>query len=470
MRHIKTRRGVALPFTVLAMIVAIGFIMTMSRMNQGVKSQIFHTNNHQLSFLMAYSALSRVSAKVHAFSWANRPFVSEPYVENKVALQGGEYDLLVENSKYNEFQADVYVRTHLAGISRMYFWRIRFNDDLLDVSSQIFVEAFLNADPRDFPVAGKPNPFATKVEALLAARVANQTKSDLLAREVAKLKKPEDIIKELNGRPIEVANDGFTVDAEDLKIAQKDPVDLPAMPTLPTTEKPSAAGPNWTRPSSSYDSMSGINMNKKMANVVKTSESAFNLTDEAWKKIEEKGADGLDEAYDLSVKAAAVREEAYEEMSGLISDAKSGIAEAPSAEAAIAIEEMVSQTIIAGVQNLAKATAREMDQFQDNAGPDYLTSLNTSESAAKLTTDWENAYDRMTKEVQRMTSLSNQVSSFHKDPEAQQALTAALQKAEEDLVKMEELVTLAQQRLQELIKKEAEEEAERLRQEAEGGL
>mgnify|MGYP007124153024 FL=1 len=94
----------ALPFTIVAMVVVIGFIMTMSRMNQGVKNQIFHTNNHQLSFLMAYSALSRVCAKIHAFSWASRPFATAPYAENKVALQGGIMICLSKTAKIANFR------------------------------------------------------------------------------------------------------------------------------------------------------------------------------------------------------------------------------------------------------------------------------------------------------------------------------------------------------------------------------
>ena len=123
------KRGVALPFTILAMIVISGFVITMSSLNQGLKNQIFHTNNHQLSFLLAYSAFSKVLAKIHSNSWTDRPFKDGPYAENNVAFQGGTYDLFVENSPGKQYQADIYVRTSLAGITRLYFWRIRFNDD-----------------------------------------------------------------------------------------------------------------------------------------------------------------------------------------------------------------------------------------------------------------------------------------------------------------------------------------------------
>lgn len=468
MKPSKFRRGMALPFTIVAMVVVIGFIMTMSRLNQGVKTQIFHTNNHQLSFLMAYSALSRVCAKMHAFSWASRPFAAAPYAENKVALQGGHYDLLVENSKNREFQADVYVRTHLAGISRMYFWRVRFNDDLLDVSNQIFVEAFLNGDPKDFPVAGKANPFATKVEDLLAQRSANQKKSDLLAREVIKLKKPNDIIKELNGRPIEAPDGSLPPTPEDLALVARVPVPLPEMPTLPGSEKPSAPGPNPALPPSPYDSMVGINMNSQMSKVVKSSESAFQNTDQAWKQIEEHGVGGIEAARESWIKANEARESAFKEMGNLISDAKSGISDAPSTAAAEAIEEMVSQTIVAGIQNLGKAMDRGMDQFNDDAGLNYLGSLQTAESVAKLATDWEKAVNGITAEIELTTSLANQIGSFAKAPEVEAALTETLAQAQANLDEMKALVEAAKAKLEELIKKEEEEADQQMQEEQEG--
>ncbi len=467
MKPSKFRRGMALPFTIVAMVVVIGFIMTMSRLNQGVKTQIFHTNNHQLSFLMAYSALSRVCAKIHAFSWASRPFAAAPYAENKVALQGGHYDLLVENSKNREFQADVYVRTHLAGISRMYFWRVRFNDDLLDVSNQIFVEAFLNGDPKEFPVTGKANPFAKKVEDMLAKRAANQKKSDLLAREVVRLKKPNDIIKELNGRPIEAPDGSFPPTPEDMALVAKIPVPIPGMPALPGSEKPDTAGPNPARPPSSYDSIVGVDMNAKMKSVLDSSETASKLNDEAWKKIEEQGSAGIGEYQVLADKAAESREAAHKDMSDLIKSAQTGIEDAPSTGAARAIEEMVSQTVVAGIQNLSGLIGRTMEQLEDNAGMEYLDSLPTAEHVAKLLNDWEGYLGHLNTEVERLNSLASEIGGFHKSAEVEEALAKALQSAQENRDKMAEHVEATKKRLEELIKKEEEEADQQMQQEQE---
>ncbi len=350
----------------------------------------------------------------------------------------------------------------------MYFWRVRFNDDLLDVSNQIFVEAFLNADPKEFPVAGKANPFAKKVEDLLTQRAANQKKSDLLAREVIRLKKPNDIIKELNGRPIEAPDGSFPPTPEDMALVARVPVPLPEMPTLPGSEKPDTAGPNPARPPSSYDSIVGVDMNAKMKSVLTSSENASKLNDEAWKKIEEQGSAGIGEYQVLADKAAESREAAHKDMSDLIKSAQTGIEDAPSTGAARAIEEMVSQTVVAGIQNLSGLIGRTMEQLEDNAGMEYLDSLPTAEHVAKLLNDWEGYLGHLNTEVERLNSLASEIGSFHKSAEVEEALAKALQSAQENRDKMAEHVEATKKRLEELIKKEEEEADQQMQQEQEG--
>ena len=180
MRKASSRNGMVLPLSLFAIVAVLGLVATLGGLNQGVKTQIYRTNNHQLSFLIAYSAFSRVCAKIHSFSWPNRPFRNEPYTETKVSFQGGHYDLFVENTAGKDLQADIYIRTHLAGISRLYFWRIRVNEDLLDVSNNIIVEMYATSDPDDFPTVNGARVIAGKVDNMLAKRAANQKKSDRL--------------------------------------------------------------------------------------------------------------------------------------------------------------------------------------------------------------------------------------------------------------------------------------------------
>lgn len=159
---VSGNKGMALALSLFLIIVIFGMVVTVGNLRQGVRSQIFHTNNNQLSFLIAYSAFSRVCANIHTFSWANRTFLSEPWSETMVPFQDGHYDLLVENSPGHDYQADVYIRTHLAGISRMYFWRISVNEDLLDDSNSIMVDLYTAPEPDDYPRPEGPRPISMK--------------------------------------------------------------------------------------------------------------------------------------------------------------------------------------------------------------------------------------------------------------------------------------------------------------------
>ncbi|HNV70687.1 MAG TPA: hypothetical protein PKO06_13385, partial [Candidatus Ozemobacteraceae bacterium] len=351
------KRGVALPFTILAMIVISGFVITMSSLNQGLKNQIFHTNNHQLSFLLAYSAFSKVLAKIHSNSWTDRPFRDGPYAENNVAFQGGTYDLFVENSPGKQYQADIYVRTSLAGITRLYFWRIRFNDDLLDISSRITVEFFTNGEPGDFPKTAGPKSFSSKVDGLLARRASNQDKSDRLARDISDTKGTKAILEKMDGRPLKPFSDSYPIDPEDQQMNTKDPAAFPKMKPIAKGELPTADGPGTTPPaaggfppltpvSSALDTTSLEQLAKAIAS---NSQGVASYVDKGWDEIDTKGTAGIASAQQNYVQANQMKDQAYSDMNSLISQANSMLGEAPSAEAKAAIEEMVSQAVTAGV-------------------------------------------------------------------------------------------------------------------------
>ncbi len=155
-------------------------------------------------------------------------------------------------------------------------------------------------------------------------------------------------------------------------------------------------------------------------------------------------------------------------MSDLIKSAQTGIEDAPSTGAAQAIEEMVSQTVVAGIQNLSGLIGRTMEQLEDNAGMEYLDSLPTAEHVAKLLSDWEGYSQHLNTEVERLNSLASEIGSFHKSAEVEAALTAALQSAQENRDKMAEHVEATKKRLEELIKKEEEEADQQMQEEQEG--
>lgn len=222
----KNKRGVAFPMLIIAAIVVAGFIAVMSNLGNGIKDQVYRTNNEQISFLIAYSAFSRVLAKIHSFSWSKRPFATEPYIETKVASHNAFYDLLVEDTSGKTLQADIYIRTHLLGISRLYFWRAKFNNDLLEISNRVKVEIFKMGDASDFPKKTGPRPFAKMVNDMIAKRKANQGKSDEMSIKVARANDVDEVINIMDGRKRAKFNSNYPDNPSGSKIDKISPTSI----------------------------------------------------------------------------------------------------------------------------------------------------------------------------------------------------------------------------------------------------
>lgn len=459
MRKLNKKRGMVLPLSLLAIIAVMGLVTSMSGLNQGVKTQIYRTNNSQLSFLIAYSAFSRICAKIHSFSWAKRPFLKEPYTETKVSLQGGQYDLLVEDTVGKKFQADIYIRTHLAGISRMYFWRIRVNEDLLDISNSIIVELYTTSDAKDFPTVSGPRKIINKVEDLLSKRAANQKKSDQLSFELIKIAKPDQIVEKLGGRkPAPFEKDWPTTPGDD-PMAEKLSVNPPNVEPPPGAEKPSAPGPTAgsTAAASAYDSMTGIRINQLADKIQQSSAKLVESTDKGWTEIDEKGVGGIADAQQYWEEAAVAKDETYNALNQLIQESKNGIAEAPSASAQKAMEEMVAQTVVAGMTGVTTANTRSYEHLvkeAEGSNYSYLNGLPTSDSVEDLLGDWRAAAERTQEDLDRLTGLANSIDGYAMTPEVAQAMAESLEAAQKSLEVIQQAVAEAEARLAELKEKE----------------
>jgi hypothetical protein len=447
-------RGMVLPLSLLAILAVLGLVTTLGGLNQGLRTQIYRTNNHQLSFLIAYSAFSRVCAKIHSFSWANRPFLTEPYTETRIPLQGGHYDLLVENTAGKDYQADIYIRTHLANISRMYFWRIRFNDDLLDVSNNIIVELYATPEVDDFPTVNGPRKIAGEVEEMLAKRSANQKKSDAMASELMKSANTRAIIEKMGARvPVEFQQELPVTAAEEM-METRTAVEPPDLQAPLVAEKPTAPGPSPSYLGISNDSMSGNQINELSAKLTAASEKLVEATDKAWTEIDENGVDGIPAATEQWEAAAEAKEETFETLGSLIDESKAGIAEAPSAAAREAIEEMVAQTVVSSMNDIAIATERGYEHLVTGEGS-YLEGLTTSAAVESLLNDWKAAEERTQEDLDKLTEMAGDIQGYSMTAEVSQKLADTLTSAQESLEKIQAAVAEAEARLAELRELEA---------------
>jgi len=443
-----------LPLSLLAIIAVLGLVATLGSLNQGVKTQIYRSNNNQLSFLIAYSAFSRVCAKTHSFSWANRPFLTEPYTETKVALQGGHYDLLVEDTVGKDHQADVYIRTHLAGISRVYFWRIRFNEDLLDISNSIIVELYATPDVIDYPTVNGSRTIAGKVDNILVKRAANQKKSNQMAVELVQGNNIQSVVQKLNGRVPEDFQQNWPVSSVEEAMDNKNPVEPADLAPPLVEEKPSATGPGPTSAGNTYTSMTGNQIDELSAKLIKASDELVDATDKAWNEIDANGIDGLDAAQDYWQKAAEAKSETYSTLGSLVTESKIGIGEAPSAEAQTAMEEMVSQTVVAGMSGIAEAIVRSFKSI-DTDNHQYLNSLPDSTAVQGLLDDWKAAAEWTQQDLDKLTGLASDISGYSKAPEVAQAMADALTSVNASLKIINAAVAAAEARLAELLGQEA---------------
>ncbi len=472
MHKTRSRKGMVLPLSLFAFVAVLGLVATLGGLNQGVKTQIYRTNNHQLSFLIAYSAFSRVCAKVHSFSWPNRPFRNEPYTETKVPYQGGHYDLFVENTAGKNLQADIYIRTHLAGISRLYFWRIRVNEDLLDVSNSIIVEMYATSDPDDFPSVNGARVIAGKVENMLAQRAANQKKSDRLTSELVQISDPVSILEKIGARVPEDFQKDWPVSPAEEAINNKPPVTIAGIEPQPAGEKPGADGPgsspssnpsgntgsqdDSSTPSSSQDSMAGNNINALSQQILSASEQMLNSSTSAWNAVDAAGGHSdTTAAQDHFEQAGISQAETMDALDDLISESKAGIDEAPSPAAREAMEEMVAQTVAAAMKNVMAALAPATEHHLNNyAG--YLNTITTAEAAEQVLADWKAGEVGIQSDLDKLSSMKSSVSGYSMSPEIRQTMEDAVAAAATRLAVSKASIAAAEARIAELKALEAQ--------------
>lgn len=191
------RRGFLIPVAILAAVAVFFFIMSFSTMSRGYRNQIRHMSERQNLFYIAYSGYSQVISKLYQKTWEERFFKNGPSAESNVPIYHGFYDSYVVNVPGKEYQADIYIRAWVvigSGKSReqLYFWRIIYNDDILDISNRVIPLMFTDIDVRFFPT-GANSPFAAQADAILAERATNHEKANTYVRQIVTLQDARDI-------------------------------------------------------------------------------------------------------------------------------------------------------------------------------------------------------------------------------------------------------------------------------------
>ncbi len=439
----SSTRGVAFPVILVVIVLVAGFVIALSTLQHSLKSQVYHSCNHQWSFLLAYSAMSKMLARIHTSSWTNRPFATSPYREFGVPLQGGTYDLFVENTPGREYQADIYVKTTLTGVSRLYFWRITYNDDLLDISNRIIVEFFKAAEPTVFPTAAGPSNFSKLVDDLLAERARNQKKSDEMTARLAPLSDPKAVLAELQGRTPETFTQSWPADPTEVAMTGRPAAPFPVVAPPGADEVPTAGGPGPAVSIAGGGSSSPrapdfpnipITSGGSSANITSLTDTLRAATQAAeqakanydqGKYIADAGHGDWEGARPNLIAANAARLEAIQNMGEAASLAKDALQQSTSAEEAKALQEWVSSSMVAAYQNIANGVARAYEDFAQGAA--IVSYATTSGEAQALLDTWIGSLADLQRIRSEMNSVMSEIDGFAKTSEVAAAQAAANQ-------------------------------------------
>lgn len=475
------RTGLALPLVLVGLIMLAGVVISVATLQQGAKSQIYHTTTNHWAFLMAYSAMAKLHARVYSLPWPDRPFAHAPYRENNVPLQGGTYDLFVENTPGRERQADIYVRTHLSGQTRLFFWRVAFEDDLLEISNRISIQFFCQGDPADFPNAAGPSRFSQHVDRLLQEREANQKRSDDLGWELVGLSDLSSILDKLHARRprpfspglVNIPPDGISRPANP---AASPPVILPPqsgeLPTAggpgpnpvfappPTgsggqSSSPPAAGFPGLPPTSGGSGNPTSSLDDLMNDVLRNSRESLARALEGMDAVEIGNRSWNDPVVRAALEAdAQARVATYRAMNDVVAAANDRLSNVPSEAAARAIQETVSATMVSGYKNLVDSLERKYAHFRN--AESTVNAQTTSDAARQVIAIWTQALTNLQAEISTMNGIMNGIEGYAMTPETQAAYAAAQQTLAALPPLVSRAIALAQARFEQL---KAEEEA-----------
>jgi hypothetical protein len=242
------RTGFIYPLLLVSLVVLALFSNSISRLNQGYRKQVVHLTEKNLSFEIAYSALSGMLARVYVNPWKNR-FFSTPTSQMGISLLDGRYDFFICDSPGHEKQFDAYIQVHFKEKERLYFWRIQYFDDLLETSNHFRIIYFETMNAVDIPTTPN-NPIVDRVESLLQRRRQNQPKAMELSQKVLPFSDSAAIAAQL-GAPAPEYDDSPNLAFNPKTTRSGTSPDLPVLPPVSPSEVPKPASPGSGSPGGS---------------------------------------------------------------------------------------------------------------------------------------------------------------------------------------------------------------------------
>ncbi|MEW6708420.1 MAG: hypothetical protein AB1403_01230, partial [Candidatus Riflebacteria bacterium] len=126
------RKGFAVPLAIMAALSVGLFVLTLTTLGRNFRSNLSTLNTNQTMFNMAFSVYSDVLARIGEKSWDERFFKAGAFIQNNVDFDQAKISYQVNDTPGQDYQADLYIKVSLNSSSRVFFWRFRYVDDILD--------------------------------------------------------------------------------------------------------------------------------------------------------------------------------------------------------------------------------------------------------------------------------------------------------------------------------------------------
>ncbi|MBF0408744.1 MAG: hypothetical protein HQM10_15460 [Candidatus Riflebacteria bacterium] len=223
------RRAFSLMLVLFAVVAVSFFFFTLSSINKTSRLRMSHINKDQVLYHIANYAFFRQLAVISESGWDSRPFKTSAFRENKVPGLGGEYDVHIENAS-KDYQADIYIRTRFSGQAKLFFWRVAFREDLLDVSNRIKPILFKDIPTDYYPTSSTSGgTFSGKVDEILTQRKNNEKKSNEITSQIQVHNDVRDITR------IVIGSDVGASSPVDVPLPPSNEIALtkPGLPTIP---------------------------------------------------------------------------------------------------------------------------------------------------------------------------------------------------------------------------------------------
>ena len=168
------RQGFFLPLLIFGIMAGIFMVVSLLSLGSSYSSQVIHVDEGSRCLMIAEAQLALVVARIREKPYSQRFFAGTPYEELDGSCLGGSFDLFVEDSPAPaRDQADIYVRPTFNRARRLFFWRVKHEETLLDAAGRLLPVLFTALDSGRFPTPSS-SPFAAEIRDLLAKRRANE--------------------------------------------------------------------------------------------------------------------------------------------------------------------------------------------------------------------------------------------------------------------------------------------------------